>query len=191
MIPTMYRIISYTFRKPNPTKYPILLDAEEEIVFSQEEVDRICSGNDPRENYCEGKRPYLYHIQVLNLDDSGRFVLLDEEIRRYPLFDNERKEDVNLQEEFRYGDVVEVLDGNRLTLGIIVHIPHQFYNSFETVTIDKPHLFYCFLVLLYKPNGRIVLEDVPPTHLLRTYALEAESQIVALRTASENICVQE
>lgn len=191
MIPTMYRIISYTFRKPNPTKYPILLDAEEEIVFSQDEVDRICSGNDPGENYCEGKRPYLYHIQVLNLDDSGRFVLLDEEIRRCPLFDNERKEDVNLQEEFRYGDVVEVLDGNRLTLGIVVHIPHQFYSNLGPVTIDKPHLFYCFLVLLYKPNGRIVLEDVPPTHLLRTYVLEADSQIVALRTASENICVQE
>lgn len=191
MIPTMYRIISYTFRKPNPTKYPILLDAEEEIVFSQKEVDRICSGNDPRENNCEGKRSYLYHIQVLNLDDSGRFVLLDEEIRYCPPFGNERKDGVNSQGRFAYGDVVEVLDDDRLTLGIVVHIPHLFYNNLGLVTIDKPHLFYCFSVLLYKPNGLIVLEDIPPTHLLRTYALEADSQIVALRTASENICVQE
>ena len=95
------------------------------------------------------------------------------------------------QFDVTYNDIVEVLDGDRLTLGIIVHIPHQYYNSFGPVTIDKPHLHYRFSVLLYKPNGRIVLEDVSPTHLLRTYAIEADSQIAALRAASENICVQE
>ena len=95
------------------------------------------------------------------------------------------------QSDVTYNDIVEVLDGDRLTLGIIVHIPHQYYNSFGPVTIDKLHLHYRFSVLLYKPNGRIVLEDVPPRHLFRTYVIEADSQIAALRAASENICVQE
>ena len=190
MIHPMYRIISYTFNESSPTSYPISLDADEEIVFSREDVERICSGNDDGENYCEGKRPYLFHIQVLEIGDSGRFVLLDEEVRRCPLFGNNRRIDVDLHEEFRYGNVVEVLDDDCLTLGIIVHIPHQFYDSFEPTAIDK-HLFYSFSVLLYKPDGRIVLEDVSPTHLLHSYTLDADSQIAALRTASENICVQE
>ena len=80
MIHPMYRIISYTFNESSPTSYPISLDADEEIVFSREDVVRICSGNDDGENYCEGKRPYLFHIQVLEIGDSGRFVLLVEEV---------------------------------------------------------------------------------------------------------------
>lgn len=191
MNPTMYRIISYTFRKSNPTRYPISLDAEEEIVFSRGEMEQACLSNFRDATLSPDKRLCCLVIQELEIGDSGRFILLDEEIRYHPPFGNKSGADGNMQDRFMYGDVVEVLDGDRLTLGIVVHIPHQFYSNLGPVTIDKPHLFYCFLVLLYKPNGRIVLEDVPPTHLLRTYTLEADSQIVALRTASENICVQE
>lgn len=191
MIPTMYCIISYTFRKSNPTKYPISLDAEEEIVFSRSEMEQTCLNNFREASLSPDNRLCCMVIQKLGIDDSGRFVLLDEEIRYCPPFGNERKNGVNSQGRFAYGDVVEVLDDDRLTLGIIVHIPYQYYNSFGPVTIDKPHLFYRFSVLLYKPNGRIVLKDAPPTHLLRTYALEADTQIAALRNASENICVQE
>lgn len=191
MNPTMYRIITYTFRKSNPTKYPLSLDAEEEIVFSCEEVEQACLNNFQEATLSPDMRLCCMVVQELEIDDSGRFMLLDEEIRYCPPFSNEGDADCDIQDRFICGDVVEVIDDYSLTLGIIVHIPHQYYNSFGPVTIDKPHLFYRFSVLLYKPNGRIVLEDVPPTHLLRTYVLEADSQIVALRTASENICVQE
>lgn len=187
----MYRIITYSFQKSNPTKYPISLDAEEDIVFSRGEMEQACLDNFREATLSLDKRLCCMLVQELEIDDSGRFVLLDEGIRYCPPFGNERNKDMNSQERFAYGDVVEVLDGDRLTLGIIVHIPHQYYNDLEGVAIDKPHLHYRFSVLLYKSNGKIVLEDVSPTHLLRTFALEATSQIATLRTASEEICVQE
>ena len=191
MTPTMYRIITYTPNELEPSKYPISLDAEEEMVFSREEVEQACLNNFQEATLLPDKRLCCIVIQELKIDDSGRFVLLDEVIRYCPPFGNERKEDVNSQERFAYGDVVEVLDGDHLTLGIIVHIPHQYYNNFGEVTIDKPHLFYRFSVLLYKPNGRIVLEDVQPSRLLHSNTLSADTQIAALRTESKNICVQE
>ena len=191
MTPTMYRIITYTPNELEPSKYPIPLDAEEEIVFSREEVEQACLNNFQEATLLPDKRLCCIVIQELKIDDSGRFVLLDEVIRYCPPFGNERKEDVNSQERFAYGDVVEVLDGDHLTLGIIVHIPHQYYNNFGEVTIDKPHLHYRFSVLLYNPDGHIALEDVPPTHLLRTYTLAADTQLAVLRTESKNICVQE
>lgn len=192
MNPTMYRIITYTFRKSNPTKYPLSLDAEEEIVFSRSEMEQACFNNFRDATLSPDKRLCCMVVQELEIDDSGRFMLLDEEIRYCPPFSNEGGADCDIQDRFICGDVVEVIDDYSLTLGIIVHIPHQYYyNDLVGVTIGKPHLHYRFSVLLYKPNGRIKLEQVKPTHLLRTYALEADSQITALRTASENICVQE
>ena len=191
MTPTMYRIITYTPNELEPSKYPIPLDAEEEIVFACEQMKHICSDSGQKENRCDGKRPYIYHTQLLDMNDCGRFVLLDEQIRRCQPTDSKDAANRETTRKFMRGDVVEVLDGDHLTLGIIVHIPHQYYNNLEEVTIDKPHLFYRFSVLLYKPNGRIVLEDVSPTHLLRSYALEADFQIAVLRTASEKICIQE
>lgn len=191
MIPTMYRITSYTFRKSNPTKYPIPLDAEEEIVFSRGQMALTCFNNFQDATLSPDKRLCCMVVQELEIDDSGRFVLLDEEIRYCPPFSNGGGSDGDIQDRFIYGDVVEVIDDYSLTLGIIVHIPHQYYNDLGGVVIDKPHLHYRFSVLLYKPNGRIVLEDVLPTHLLRTYALEADLQIAALRATGEKICVQE
>lgn len=191
MTPTMYRIITYTPNELEPSKYPISLDAEEEMVFSREEVEQACLNNFQAATLSPDKRLCCMVIQELEIDNSGRFVLLDEEIRYCPTYSNDYMAIGDMQERFIYGDIVEVIDDYHLTLGIVVHIPHQFYNSFGPVKIDKPHLFYRFSVLLYKPNGRIVLEDVPPTHLLRSYALEADSQIAVLRTASEKICIQE
>lgn len=187
----MFRIITYTFKKSKPVKYPISLDAEEEIVFSRGEMEQACLNNIQETTLSLDNILCCMVVQELDIDDSGRFVLLDEEIRHYPPFVNNNTAEREIDAIFSYNDIVEVLDDDRLTLGIIVHIPHQYYNSFGPVTINKPHLHYRFSVLLYKPNGRIVLEDVPPTHLLRTYAIEADSQIAVLRTASENICVQE
>ena len=191
MLPTMYRIITYTFCKSNSTKYPISLDAEEEIVFSRGQMELACLNNFQEATLSPDKRLCCMVVQELEIDDSGRFVLLDEGIRYCPPFSNEGGSDGDIQDRFICGDVVEVIDDYSLTLGIIVHIPHQYYNSIGPITINKPHLHYRFSVLLYKPDGSIVLEDVPPTHLLRTYAIEADSQIAAIRTASENICVQE
>ena len=45
MTPTMYRIITYTPNELEPSKYPISLDAEEEMVFSREEVERVTWDN--------------------------------------------------------------------------------------------------------------------------------------------------
>lgn len=191
MLPTMYRIITYTFRNSKPTKYPISLDAEEEIVFSRSEMELVCHNNFRDTTFTPDRWLCCMVVQELEIDDSGRFVLLDEEIRSCPPFGDKNAAERETDDKFSYGDVVEVLDGDRLTLGIIVHIPHQYYNDLEGVAIDKPHLHYRFSVLLYKSNGKIVLEDVSPTHLLRTFALEATSQIATLRTASEEICVQE
>lgn len=191
MNPTMFRIITYTFKKSKFVKYPISLDAEEEIVFSRGEMELACLNNFQEATLSLDNIHCYMVVQELEIDDSGRFVLLDEEIRHYPPFANQNTAKREINAKFSYDDIVEVLDGDRLTLGIIVHIPHQYYNGFGPVTIDKPHLHYRFSVLLYKPNGRIVLEDVPPTHLLRTYVIEADYQIATLRATSENICVQE
>lgn len=191
MMPTMYRIIIYTPNESKPSKYPILLDAEEEIVFATEQLKHICPESDQKENSCEGKRPYIYHTQLLDMNDCGRFVLLDEQIRRCQPTDSKDAASRETTRKFMRGDVVEVLDGDHLTLGIIVHIPHQYYNNLVEVTIDKPHLFYRFSVLLYKPNGRIVLEDMQPSRLLHSITLSADTQIAALRTESENICIKE
>lgn len=187
----MFRIITYTFKEPKPVKYPISLDAEEEIVFSRGEMELACLNNFQEATLSLDNILRCMVVQELDIDDSGRFVLLDEEIRYCPPFANKNTTEKETEARFSYDDIVEVLDGDSLTLGIIVHIPHRYYNSLGHVTINKPHLHYRFSVLLYKPDGRIVLEDVPPTHLLRTYAIEADSQIAALRTASEKICVQE
>lgn len=191
MTPTMFRIITYTFKEPKPVKYPISLDAEEEIVFSHGEMELACLNNFQEATLSLDNIHCYMVVQELEMNDSGRFVLLDEEIRHYPPFANQNTAERETEARFSYDDIVEVLDDDRLTLGVIVHIPHQYYNRFGPVTINKPHLHYRFSVLLYKPDGRIVLEDVPPTHLLQTYAIEADSQIAALRTASEKICVQE
>lgn len=191
MTPTMFRIITYTFKEPKPVKYPISLDAEEEIVFSRGEMELACLNNFQEAMLSLDNILRCMVVQELEMNDSGRFVLLDEEIRYCPPFANKNTTEKETEARFSYDDIVEVLDDDRLTLGVIVHIPHKYYNHFGPVTIDKPHLHYRFSVLLYKPDGSIVLEDVPPTHLLRTYAIEADSQIAALRTASEKICVQE
>lgn len=191
MNPTMFRIITYTFKEPKPVKYPISLDAEEEIVFSRGEMELACLNNFQEATLSLDNIRCCMVVQELEIDDSGRFVLLDEEIRHYPPFANQNTAKREIDAIFSCDDIVEVLDDDRLTLGIIVHIPHQYYNSIGPVTIDKTHLHYRFSVLLYKPDGRIVLEEVAPTHLLRTYAIESDSQIEALRTASEKICVQE
>lgn len=191
MMPTMYRIITYTPNESEPSKYPISLDADEQIVFASEDVKRICSENNQKDNYCEGKRPYIYHTQLLDMNDCGRFVLLDEQISRCQPADSKDAANRETMRKFMRGDVVEVLDGAYLTLGIIVHIPYQYYDNLVDIIIDKPHLFYRFSVLLYKPNGRIILEDVRPSRLFHSYSLSVDSQIAALRTASESICVQE
>ena len=183
----MFRIITYTFKKSKPVKYPISLDAEEEIVFSRGEMEQACLNNIQETTLSLDNILCCMVVQELDIDDSGRFVLLDEEIRHYPPFVNNNTAEREIDAIFSYNDIVEVLDDGRLTLGVIVHIPHQYYNSFGPVTINKPHLHYRFSVLLYS----IVLEDVPPRHLFRTYVIEADSQIAALRAASENICVQE
>ena len=125
MMPTMYRIITYTPNESEPSKYPILLDAEEEIVFATEQLKHICPESDQKENSCEGKRPYIYHTQLLDMNDCGRFVLLDEQIRRCQPTDSKDAASRETTRKFMRGDVVEVLDGDHLTLGIIVHIPQD------------------------------------------------------------------
>lgn len=186
----LFRIISYFIEEASPTKYPIS-DIEEEMASSSIEMKLACMDNCNDNTSDTGNKPYCMIIQELKIGDSGRFVLLDEEIRSCQPVGAENKTGGETAERFSYGDIVEVIDDFHLTLGIIVHIPHQFYNGFEESIIDKPYLHHQFSVLLYKPDGTIQLKEVSPTHLLRPSVLEANSQIAALRTVSEDICVQE
>lgn len=182
-----YRIISYYIDDKRPTKYPISLSVEEEIVFAPYAVERACLNNQRAALAASSGNLYCAIVQNFEIDDGGKFVLCDEEIRYFPSATNGVEEKKSYG-RFAYGDIIEVIDDDRLTLGIVVHVPLQAHIN---MMVAKPHLLYRYAVLLYKPNGRIVLEDVPPTHLLHFYTLSADTQIAALRTASENICVQE
>lgn len=216
MIPTMYRITFYSYKNQDPTKYPIPLNIKKRIVVSREDAELVCSDDSAKmssfeiiERYIVDKIKTIYDcylIQELEIDDSGRSILLNEwSCRRLHICSQDGNLPVGCDSKptlirGRLGgfySIVEVVDGNRLTLGIIIHIPHIFDEELSgQCLIGNPYLLHQCSMLLYKPSGEIKREEVSPTRILPGFTGRVKDedrckQAVALRTASENICVQE
>ena len=127
-------------------------------------------------------------VQEYNKDDSRGLVYCDDSIRmgNHPYY---RYGCYNEYGQFSYGDIVEVIDGELLTLGIIIHNPRALADRRRIVIM--PQWYYKYTVLVYKADGTIHPMELTETQMISGRGIIARHIVKALKEESRNICVQE
>ncbi len=187
MAKKLYKITSYYLAEEMPTQYPIPLRVERNEVKSIDKVNEIYKNRDAASESVANPL-FCMLVQEFDRDEDGRVsVHCDEELKMgkhpyytYGCYDGSRR--------FSYGDIVEVIDGESLTLGIIIHKPRALT---ERRLVMMPQRWYKYDVLVYKADGAISRMELTELQMISGRSIIARPIVKALKDASHNICVQE
>ena len=188
MAKKLYKITSYYLPEEMPTQYPILLRVEKSEVKSFDKVNEIFYKDRDAAPESVANPLFCMLLQEFDRDEDGRVsVHCDEELKMGEhtyytdgCYDGSRR--------FSYGDIVEVIDGEVLTLGIIIHVPRALI---ERHLVMMPQRWYKYKVLVYKADGTIRPMELTELQMISGRGILARSIVKALKEESHNICVQE
>ena len=187
MAKKLFRITSYYIADEMPVHYPIPLHIEKSEVNTFQKVSEIyeksCSGACDE----QGKSLFCMRVQEYDRDESCGLIHCDDSLKMgkhpyyaYGCYDDSRN--------FSYGDIVEVIDGDMLTLGIIIHKPRALT---ERRLIMMPQWYYKYTVLVYKADGKIHPMELTETQMISGRGIVARPIVKVLKEESRKICVQE
>lgn len=187
MAKKLYRVTSYYLDSEMPTQYPISLHVEESEVDSHSKVCDIYDKGCEEGAVLPDKRLLCMRVQEFNKDESGRLAHCDDRIRmgKHPYYLYGCYNDSG---HFSYGDIVEVIDGESLTLGLIIHKPRALT---ERRLIMMPQWYYKYTVLVYKADGTIRPMELTETQMISGCGIVARPIVKALKEESRKICVRE
>ena len=187
MAKKLFHITSYYLDNEMPTQYPVSLHIEESEVNSHSKVCDIYEKGCGESTDAQGKSFFCMLVQEYDRDESCGLVHCDESLKMgkhpyyiYGCYDGFRN--------FSYGDIVEVIDGESLTLGIIIHKPRALT---EHRLVVMPQSYYKYTVLVYKADGTIRPMELAETQMISGRGILARQIVKALKEESHNICVQE
>lgn len=188
MAKKLYKITSYHLTEEMPTQYPIPLHIEENEVTSFPKVLEIYEKGCKTSPESTDKSLFCMRVQEFEREEDGRVsVHCDEELKMgkhpyytYGCYDGSRK--------FSYGDIVEVIDGESLTLGIIIHVPRALI---ERRLVMMPRRWYKYDVLVYKADGTISLMELTEMQMISGRGIIARPIVKALKDESRTVCVRE
>ena len=187
MAKKLFRVTSYYLDSEMPTHYPIPLYIEKSEVNTLQKVNEIyeksCNGSPD----AQGKSLFCMRVQEYDRDESRGLVHCDDSLKigkhpyyLYGCYSEYRK--------FTFGDIVEVIDGESLTLGIIIHKPRALT---ECRLVMMPQWWYKYTVLVYKTDGAICPMELAETQMISGRGIIARPIVKALKEESHKICVQE
>ena len=187
MAKKLFHITSYYIDNEMPTHYSIPLHIEKSEVNTFPKLNEIyeksCNGSSDEQD----KSLFCMRVQEYDRDESRGLVHCDDSLKMgkhpyytYGCYDGSRN--------FSYGDIVEVIDGESLTLGIIIHKPRALT---ERRLVMMPQWWYKYTVLVYKADGTIHPMELTETQMISGRGILARSIVKALKEESHNICVQE
>ena len=187
MAKKLHKITSYYLDNEIPTQYPIPLHVEESEVNSHLKICDIYEKGCGESTDVQGKSLFCMRVQEYDRDESRGLVHCDDSLKMgkhpyyaYGCYDGSRN--------FSYGDIVEVIDGESLTLGIIIHKPRALT---ERRLVMMPQWYYKYSVLVYKADDTIRPLELTETQMISGRGILARSIVKALKEESHNICVQE
>lgn len=188
MAKKLFKITSYHLTEDMPTQYPIPLRIEECEVNSHEKV------NDFRNNACATTPAsddggfFCMRVQEYEKNESGGLMYRDDEIRMgtHPYYTYGCYDD---SPRFSYGDIVEVIDGDTLTLGIIIHVPRALRE--QRLIIVMPSWYYKYDVMVYKADGTVSHMELTEAQMIHGRGIIARPIIKALKESMGTVCVRE
>lgn len=187
MAKKLFRVTSYYIDNEMPAHYPIPLHIEESEVNTFQKANVIYENGCNESSVVPGKSLFCMRVQEYRIDDSRGLVYCDDMLKMgtHPYYTYGCYKDC---QKFSYGDVVEVIDGDSLTLGIIIHKP---WALSERRLVIMPQWYYKYTVLVYKNDNTIHLMELTETQMISGRGIVARSIVKALKEESRNICVQE
>ena len=187
MAKKLFRITSYYIADEMPVHYPIPLHIEKREVNTFQKVSEIYEKSCGATSDGQSKSLFCMRVQEYDRDESRGLAHCDDSLKMdkhlyyaYGCYDGSRN--------FSYGDIVEVVDGESLTLGIIIHKPRALT---EHRLVMMPQWYYKYAVLVYKANGTIRTMELAETQMISGRGILARPIVKALMEESHKVCVQE
>ena len=188
MAKKLYKITSYYLPEEMQTQYPVPLRIEECEVNSIEKVtDFYCKECKPSSE-SDGKTLFCMRVQAYETNESGGLMRRDDEIMmgRHPYYTYGCYGDCG---RFSYGDIVEVIDGDTLTLGIIIHVPRALRD--QRLIVVMPSWYYKYDVLVYKADGTVCHQELTEVQMINGRGIIARPIVKALKESMGSVCVRE
>lgn len=187
MAKKLFRITSYYIADEIPVHYPIPLHIEKSEFNTFQKVSEIYEKSCNGSPNALGKSLFCMRVQEYDKDESRGLVHCDDSLKmgKHPYY---LYGCYNGSRNFSYGDIVEVIDGESLTLGIIIHKPRALT---ERRLVMMPQWYYKYAVLVYKANGTIRTMELTETQMISGRGILARQIVKALMEESHKVCVQE
>ena len=188
MAKKLYRVTSYYLDSEMPTQYPISLHVEESEVNSHSKVCDIYDKGCEEGAVLPDKRLLCMRVEEFNKDESGGLMHRDDEIKMgmHPYYTYGCYDD---SPRFSYGDIVEVIDGDTLTLGIIIHVPRALRD--QRLIVVMPSWYYKYDVMVYKADGTVCHMELTEAQMIHGRGIIARPIVKALKESMGSVCVRE
>ena len=184
----LFHITAYYFGEKMPTQYPVPLHIEECEVDSSKKVNDFYSKGCKPSSESDGKALFCMRVQEYEKNESGRLMHRDDEIKMgmhpyytYGCYDESGR--------FSYGDIVEVIDGDTLTLGIIIHVPRALRD--QRLIVVMPQWYYKYDVLVYKADGTVSHMELTEVQMIHGRGIIARPIVKVLKESMGSVCVRE
>ncbi len=188
MAKKLYKITSYYLPEEMPTQYPITLRVEKSEVKSIDKVNEIyCMDRDVASESVANPL-FCMRVQEYEKNESGGLMRRDDEIRMgmHPYYTYGCYDDIP---RFSYGDIVEVIDGDTLTLGIIIHAPRALRD--QRLIVVMPSWYYKYDVMVYKADGTVCHQELTEVQMIHGRGIIARPIVKALKESMGSVCVRE
>lgn len=199
----IFRVRALCFKTSEAQRYPIRLRCDREIFLTdRNQLTKTLQALESR--YLDNDiNRYCYRVEELPLNqlytpsDRGSDEVFEgltpnDLYRYFEHLPNRAEVSRICGWRFRQGDIVEVLWGNKLTLGIVMDTPpqaaasyyraHQFHLSQARGEVQNEWPIYPsaydnrYRVLLFKGANKLSVCEIPAQHLLQEFTLEATQQ---------------
>ena len=188
MAKKLFKITSYHLTEDMPTQYPVPLHIEECEVDSVEKVNDFYNKECKPSSESDSKTLFCMRVQEYEKNESGGLMRRDDEIKMglhpyytYGCYDESGRSS--------YGDIVEVIDGDLLTLGIIIHVPRALRN--QRLIVVMPSWYYKYDVLVYKADGTVCHMELTEALMIHGRGIIARPIVKALKESRGTVCIRE
>ena len=184
----LFHITAYYFGEEMPTQYPIPLRIDECEVDSVEKVNDFYNKEcKPSSESADGGL-FCMRVQEYEKNESGGIMRRDDEIKMglHPYYTYGCYDD---SPRFSYGDIVEVIDGDTLTLGIIIHVPRALRN--QRLIVVMPSWYYKYDVMVYKADGTVSHMELTEAQMIHGRGIIARPIVKALKESRSTVCIRE
>ena len=184
----VFHITAYYFGEEMPTQYPVPLHIEECEVDSNEKVNDFYSKGCKPSSESDSKTLFCMRVQESEENESGGLMRRDDEIKMglHPYYTYGCYVDSG---RFSYGDIVEVIDGDTLTLGIIIHAPRALRD--QRLIVVMPSRYYKYDVLVYKADGTVCHMELTEAQMIHGRGIIARPIVKVLKESMGTVCVRE